>query len=214
MYVNMDDRFVVTVGRQLGCGGKRIGEELAARFGISCYDRELILLASRESGICRELFEQADEKVRFSIAGGLLGLRSSYADDGYAGNYLCNEYLFKIQSGVIRDLAEKQSCIFVGRCADYILRDHPRCINIFICADMKDRIQRVGSEQRIGSGKAGELIERSDKKRAGYYNYYTNKMWGMAASYHLCVNTSNLSVEAAVGLVMTFVEEKLNRSSR
>lgn len=203
------DKFVITIGRQLGSGGKKIGEELAARFGISCYDKELIQMASQESGLGREFFEQADEKTRFSIFGGLLGLRSSYMDEGYVNNYLCNEYLFKIQSDVIRHLADEQSCIFVGRCADYILREYPRCINVFISAEMKDRIRRICDNQQISAGKAKELIERTDKKRAGYYNYYSNKTWGMAASYHLCINSSVFGISGTADYIQDFVEKSL-----
>lgn len=197
--------FVITIGRQLGSGGKLIGEALANRLGVLCYDKELIQMASQESGLCRELFEQADEKTRFSIFGGLLGFRSTYADEGYANNYLCNEDLFKIQSDVIRELAGKQSCIFVGRCADYILREHPHCINVFISAEMNDRIRRVSDGQQISIEKARELIERTDKKRAGYYNYYSNKTWGMAASYHLCINSSVFGIEGSVDFIRNFV---------
>ena len=203
------DKFVITIGRQLGSGGKKIGEELAARFGISCYDKELIQMASQESGLGREFFEQADEKTRFSIFGGLLGLRSSYMDEGYVNNYLCNEYLFKIQSDVIRHLADEQSCIFVGRCADYILREYPRCINVFISAETKDRIRRICDNQQISAGKAKELIERTDKKRAGYYNYYSNKTWGMAASYHLCINSSVFGISGTADYIQDFVEKSL-----
>ncbi len=206
----MNKDFVITIGRQLGSGGKKVGEELAASFGISCYDKELIQMASQESGLSREFFEQADEKTRFSIFGGLLGLRSSYIDESYANNYLCNEYLFKIQSDVIRELAATQSCIFVGRCADYILREHPHCINVFVSAEMKDRIQRVCDDQHISTEKAKELIERTDKKRAGYYNYYSNKTWGMAASYHLCINSSVFGVSGTADFIKAFVERRLD----
>ena len=207
----MDEKFVITIGRQLGSGGKQVGEALAARLGISCYDKELIQMASQESGLCRDFFEQADEKTRFSIFGGLLGLRSSYVDEGFANNYLCNEYLFKIQSDVIRELAGKQSSIFVGRCADYILREHQRCINVFISADMKDRIRRISDSQHISTEKAKELIERTDKKRAGYYNYYSNKTWGMATSYHVCINSSVLGIEGAADFIQLFAEKKLKK---
>lgn len=178
-------------------------------FGISCYDKELIQIASQESGLGREFFEQADEKKRFSILGGLSGLQSGLADEGYANNYLCNEYLFKVQSDVIRNLAEKQSCIFVGRCADYILREHPRCVNIFVSADMEDRMQRIAEDQRLSREKAKDLIERTDKKRAGYYNYYSNKIWGMAASYHLCINSSVLGIAGTVEYIRAFTEKVL-----
>ena len=205
----MDEKYVITIGRQPGSGGKQIGEKLAKRFGISCYDKELIQIASQKSGLGKEFFEQADEKSRFSIVGGLLGFRSNYLGEGYASNYLCNEYLFKIQSDVIRGLAEEQSCIFVGRCADYILREHPKCFNIFVSADMNDRIRRISENQIISPEKALEIIERTDKKRAGYYNYYSNKTWGMAASYHLCINSSILGIPGTADCIQAFIEKDM-----
>ena len=207
----MEEIFIITIGRQLGSGGKSVGEKLAAQLGISCYDKELIQLASQESGLCRDFFEQADEQSRFSILGGLLGFRSSYIDESFSNNYLCNEYLFKIQSDVINEIAGKQSCIFVGRCADYILRERQRCINVFISADMKDRIRRISDSQHISTEKAKELIERTDKKRAGYYNYYSNKTWGMATSYHVCINSSVLGIEGAADFIQLFAEKKLKK---
>ena len=205
----MEEKYFITIGRQLGSGGKHIGNELSKTFGIACYDKELIQIASQESGLGKEFFEQADEKTRFSIFGNCLGLWTSYANETYADNYLCNEYLFKIQSDVVRKLAEEQSCIFVGRCADYILRESPNCINIFISADEKDRVRRVSEEQQITLHAAKEMIAKTDKKRAGYYNYYSNKAWSMSESYHLCINSSVLGISGTAEYIQTFVEKKL-----
>ena len=121
----MDNKFIVNIGRQLGSGGREIGEKLAARLGIDFYDKELINLASEESGLCREFFEKADEKASQGIIGGLFGMRFPFISDGAmpAANCLSNDALFKVQSDVIRKLASEKSCLFVGRCADYILRD-------------------------------------------------------------------------------------------
>ena len=127
----MDNKFIVNIGRQLGSGGREIGEKLAARLGIDFYDKELINLASEESGLCREFFEKADEKASQGIIGGLFGMRFPFISDGAmpAANCLSNDALFKVQSDVIRKLASEKSCLFVGRCADYILRDNPRFVN-------------------------------------------------------------------------------------
>ena len=132
----MNGNYVINIGRQLGSGGKEIGEKLAARLGIDFYDKELINLASEESGLCREFFEKADEKASQGIIGGLFGMRLPFISDGAmpCTNCLSNDALFKIQSDVIRHLAANKSCVFVGRCADYILREHPRCANVFISA--------------------------------------------------------------------------------
>ncbi|MDR2361314.1 MAG: cytidylate kinase-like family protein [Prevotellaceae bacterium] len=197
--------YIITIGRQLGSGGKQVGEQLAQRLGIPCYDKELINLASRESGLNQRFFEKADEKSRFSICGHLFGLHSGYMTEN-TGNYLCNEALFKIQSDVIRKLAAESSSIFVGRCADYILREHPRCLKIFICADLHDRLARLVRMHNIPEKEARLLIEQSDKKRAGYYNYYTNKTWGMATSYDLCMNSSVFGTEEIVRMVELIVK--------
>ena len=205
----MNDKFVINVGRQLGSGGRQIGEKLASEFGISFYDKELINLASKESGLGKEFFENADEKKSHSLIGGLLGLRTNISNEVYVNNYLSNETFFKIQSDIIRELAAEKSCVFVGRCADYILRDHPRCINVFITADADDRIKRVARDQQLTVEKAQEVIEKTDKKRSEYYNYFSNKTWGVAGSYHLCINSSVLGIDETVAFIRRFVEKKL-----
>jgi cytidylate kinase len=197
----MNKYYVITIGRQLGSGGLIIGEKLAAQLGISFYDKELIQIAAQESGLGKEYFEQADEKKGNSIFGGFFGLRGTIAEEPFSTYYLNNETLFKIQSDVIRKLAEKGSCLFVGRCADYVLADNPRCLNIFVYADMKDRIKRIEELQKITAEKARDFIDKSDKKRAGYYNYFSNKVWGVAESYHLCINSSVLGIDETVTLI-------------
>jgi len=202
---NETEKYVITIGRQLGSGGKRVGEILSHQLGIHCYDKELIQLASRESGLGKELFEQVDEKSSRSFFGGLFGSRSGFMGDG-SGNYLCNETLFKIQSDIIRGLAEKESCIFVGRCADYILRDHPYLIQIFITANLEDRIRRISQDCAMNEKEARNRIEQMDKKRAAYYNYYSNKTWGMSMSYDLCVNSSILGVEDTAAFILQYIK--------
>ena len=205
----MNETFVINIGRQLGSGGRQIGEKLSAEFGIGFYDKELIQLASKESGLGKEFFEKADEKSSFSFIGGLLGLRTNINNEVYVNNYLCNETFFKIQSDVIRELAGKDSCVFVGRCADYILRDNPLCINVFITADTEDRIKRVAQTYQLSLDKAQELIVKTDQKRAEYYNYYSNKVWGAAGSYHLCINSSVLGMDQTVAFITQFIKQRL-----
>jgi len=205
----MNEKFVINIGRQLGSGGRQIGEKLATRFGIAFYDKELIQLASKESGLGKEFFENADEKKSHSIIGVLLGLRTNISNEVYVNNYLSNETFFKIQSDIIRELAEEKSCVFVGRCADYILRDHPRCINVFITADTNDRVKRVALDKNITHEKAQEVIEKTDKKRSEYYNYFSNKTWGVAESYHLCINSSVLGIDETVDFISQFVKQRL-----
>ncbi len=205
----MTDKYVINIGRQLGSGGLLIGEKLSKRLGINFYDKELLREASKESGLSKKFFEQADEKSRFGWFGNLFGWFSNPLNEGYLNDdYLRGDVLFRIQSEAIRHLAEKQSCLFIGRCADYVLRDHPRSLNIFISADLEDRIRRIADAQQISREKAQHVIEQVDKRRAGYYNYYSNKVWGAAASYHLCLNSSVLGIDDTVEFIHAFAEKK------
>ena len=147
----MSGNYVINIGRQLGSGGKEIGEKLAARLGIDFYDKELINLASEESGLCKEFFEKADEKASQGIIGGLFGMRFPFISEGAmpCTNCLSNDALFKVQSDVIRRLAAEKSCVFVGRCADYILRDNPDCLSFFIHNNKENRIQRIIESQNL-----------------------------------------------------------------
>jgi len=201
------EKYFITIGRQLGSGGKRIGAQLSQRLNIPCYDKELLQLASRESGLGKEFFEEFDEKTGHSSWGKFLGFSSGFM--GYDEvSYLCNENLFKIQSDVIRNLAEKESGIFIGRCADDILRNFPNCLRVFISADMKDRIKQVIKDEKLTEKEAQIRIERCDKQRSSYYNFYINKVWGVASSYDICFNSSFLSIEEIAGIIEEQVKRK------
>jgi len=204
----MERKYVITIGRQLGSGGRIIGEKLASKLGISFYDKELIQIASQESGLGREFFERADEKRPYSVFGGLFSLRGTIAEEPFSTYYLNNETLFKIQSDVIRRLAEKSSCLFVGRCANYVLSGHPFMLNVFITADLDDRVKRISEREKLTPAKARDYIEKADKKRAAYYNYFSSKPWGMADSYHLCINSSWLGLEATVESICSFASKR------
>ena len=205
------EKFVINIGRQLGSGGRTVGEIIARRLDIRLYDKELINLAARESGICPEIFEKADEKESRGMLSTMIGyLRAPFAgDDAGMTNILSNDALFKIQSDVIRDLASRESCVFVGRCADYILRDHPRTVNIFIAAGRAERIERLCRLHGIAPGEAESLMDRTDARRAAYYNYYSSGTWGMAETYDLCIDSSVLGIDGTTGFVLEFVERKL-----
>lgn len=207
----MNEHYVINLGRQLGSGGKEIGERLAKDLGIAFYDKELIRLASEESGLCSEFFEKADEKTSHGIIAGIFGSRFPFISDGAIsyGSCLSNDALFKIQSDVIRGLAENQSCLFVGRCADYILRDHPRCVNIFVSASREARIERLMHLHTIPPQEAEELMDKADKKRSAYYNYYSGMTWGAAASYHLCIDSSALGIDQTIAFIKEFIKQKL-----
>ena len=203
----MDNKFVITIGRQFGSCGKEIGHELAKRFGIAFYDKELIALASKESGLCQEFFEKADEKNSGNL---LQAFAAGFTFGPFQYNdFLSNDKLFQIQSDVIRKVAGEHSCVIVGRCADYILREHPRCANIFISASQEDRIARLCRIHGISEEAAAEKMNKADKKRSEYYNYYSYKTWGAAATYHLCIDSSVLGIDETVRFIEEFVVKKL-----
>ena len=207
--------FVINIGRQLGSGGRAIGEALAKRLGVGYYDKELIRLASEQSGFSREFFEKADERAsRRGLGSSLFGIRSAFwSEMPVSHNVLSNDALFKVQSDVIRRLADEGSCVFVGRCADYILRDHPRAVSLFITANHDDRVARLMRINGIDAKQAEALMEKVDHRRMGYYNYYSNKRWGAAHTYDLCINSSDLGIERTTDFVEQFVREKLGLTS-
>jgi cytidylate kinase len=205
---------IITIGRQLGSGGRNIGKKLSEAMKMAYYDKEIIEITAKESGLNRRFFEEADEKARTGFSTGILGMRVPFLSEGgiaYGG--LSNEMLFQIQSDVIRDLADKQSCVIIGRCADYILRERNDCFSVFICANEDDRIRRIVNydDNKISVEKARDLMERVDKKRAAFYNYYSNKTWGKASSYHVCLNSSVFGIDGTVLLLEEMVK---NRDAR
>lgn len=209
----MKQPFVITIGRQLGSGGRSIGEAIARRLGVPLYDRELIELAARESGLCPELFERVDERQSRSLFTTLMGyLRAPFTgyEGGNTDNVLSNEALFKIQSDVIREAAAQGSCVFVGRCADYILRDRPHRVDVFVTARAEDRERRLCERYDICGREARAMMERADASRAAYYNYFSSRTWGAAATYDLCLNSSEVGIDGAADFILRFAERKLD----
>ena len=204
----MSSPFVINIGRSLGSGGRAIGHILTKEFNIAYYDREILALAAKESGFCAEVFERNDEKNRFLRT---LGNIIPFIGGGstYYNNELSNENLFRIQSDAIRKAAEDHSCIFIGRCADYVLRNHPRCVNVFVTADMDDRIANVMKWNNCSAEKAQSIIEKGDSERAEFYNFYSSGTWGAASTYHLCINSSVLGIEGTAAFIKEFVIKKL-----
>ena len=189
-------------------GGSEIGKKLADNLNIKYYDKELIQLAAKESGICPELFEKADEKS----SGGLLqAFAMGFSMNGalYQPNdYFTDATLFQVQSDVIRKIAAERSCVIVGRCADYILKDDPHCTSVFIHSSEEDRIKRIIGKNPVTEKEALEQMRKTDKTRASYYNYYTDKTWGAAMSYHLCLNSSVIGTDHCVRLIEEFIKNR------
>ena len=198
---------IINVGRQLGSGGHDIGRMLALDFQAKYYDRELLNLAAKESGFSEKFFEQNDEKKGFLK--GLFNMQTSHVSGGsmYKTNF-SQESLFQFQSDAIQKAAKEGSCVFVGRCADYILRDFPNTVNIFITASMKYRIQQIMNKQHMEYEEARKFIESKESKRAAYYNYYTGKKWGAAESYDLCIDSSILGFVETEKIIAEFIRKK------
>ena len=197
---------IYTIGREFGSGGQYVGEELAKRLGIKLYDKELLQQAAKDSGFCEEIFENHDEKPTNSFLYSLV--MDTYSVNGYStASFLdmpLNHKVFLEQFETIKKIAERESCVIVGRCADYALADHPDCINTFIKADMSSCIKMISKRANITENKAKDMIEKQDKQRASYYNYYTSKKWGDSRSYDLCLNTSKISVDDCVELILQY----------
>lgn len=208
----MTNNTIVNIGRQLGSGGREIGKMLANDLNLRFLDKELITLAAEKSGLCSEFFEKADEKPTNAFTT-LFSMRFPFISDGSMPGYNClsNDALFKVQSEVIRELAQQEPCLFVGRCADYVLRDMPQCTNIFICAPKKMRIERIMEQNSLTRQKAEELIDKTDERRADYYNYYSSKTWGEAKSYHLCIDSSILGINETEKFILDFIKKKAEK---
>jgi hypothetical protein len=197
---------IINVGRQLGSGGHDIGRMLALDFQAKYYDRELLNLAAKESGLSEKIFEENDEKKGFFR--GLLNIGTPHASGGGYKSGITQESLFQFQSDAIMKAAKEGSCVFVGRCADYVLRDFGNTVNIFVTASMDYRIEQIMNKQHMDADEARKFIEQKESKRADYYNYYTGKKWGSAESYDLCVDSSILGLMETEKLIAQFIRKR------
>ena len=190
---------IITIGRQFGSGGREIGMKLAKDLDIGFYDKEMLERASKDSGICKELFETHDEKPTSSFLYSLVmdTYSMGYSSSTYTDMPL-NHKVFLAQFEAIKKIAEEGPCVLVGRCADYALESYENVLNVFIRADLESRIRRIARDTDSTDAKAKDLIIKQDKKRASYYNYYTNKRWGDVESYDLCLNSSKLGIDGTV----------------
>jgi cytidylate kinase len=205
----MDNSKVICIGRQIGSGGKEIAEKLAKKLDLPLYDKEILALAARNTGFGKELFENADEKASLNVFIGFVGSYPMVNDSlMIQENPLSNDALFKMQYDAITQIASKGSAVFVGRCADFILRDHPGLFSVFICGNKKDRIERLCRLRGITMEEAIKTIKKIDKQRSTYYKYYTDKSWGVASSYDVCINSSVLGIDGTVDAILWLLEKQ------
>lgn len=206
-------KIIINVGRQVGSGGRIIAKLLADEFECQFYDKEILNLAAKESGFSEKFFEQNDEQrgffqTLFSMHAPLI------SDNNFYNNKFSQDGLFQFQSEAITKAADEGSCVFVGRAADYVLRTYPNVVNIFITANMKDRIKLVC--QRLGCDEkdAKKLIIDKESERASYYNYYTGKKWGHSCSYDLCINSSYMGLEKTSKFIGDYIRMRFGYNSK
>lgn len=200
---------IITIAREYGSGGHNIGEKLSKEFNIPFYDRELIIRASKESGITEDLFKVIDEQRTKSFLYSLVTGAQSIANKiSAAGTVSMSDRLFLVQSDIIRKAASEGSCVIVGRCGNYILREKYDCVNVFIYASMDYKVERVAKRHNLSDKKAEETINKVDKSRANYYNYYTNETWYDMKHYNLSIDSSKIGEDGAVHLIKEYIKLK------
>ncbi len=205
----MSDNLVITIGRECGSGGREIGRKIADDLGIGYYDKELLDRAAKDSGLARELFETHDEKPTSSFL-------YSLVVDNYSVGFSSSDpstmpidhRIFLAQFESIKKIAEEEPCVIIGRCADYALADHANLLTVFITADESVKITRLMRRHQLNEAKAKDLMIKTDKKRASYYNYYSSKRWGDSKSYDLCINSCRLGVDGTADLIEYYAKKK------
>ena len=210
--MNENKNFVITIGRQFGSGGRELGKLLASTFGIEYYDKELLQEAAKQAGMSPEFFAQSDERAP-SFLSGMFAVGTGYnpASCYSCSSSLTGDSVYCAQSEFIRKIANEKSCVIVGRSADYVLREHPRCVNIFVHSSEEDCIARIMRRgDKPTPEQARTIAHKTNKLRANYYNFYTDKRWGDAASYDLTLNTSLLKMEDAVAIIAEYISRRFN----
>ena len=205
----MMGNLVITICRECGSAGRLIGQKLAADLGVKCYDKELLTLAAKNSGLCEELFKTHDEKPTSSFLYSLV--MDTYSLGYNTSAYMdmpINHKIFLAQFDTIKKLAEEESCVIVGRCADYALADYPNTVSVFICGDEEDKIRHLMERHNVDEAKAKDIMIKTDKRRASYYNYYSSKRWGSCKSYDMCISSSAVGYDGAVDIIKEFAKKK------
>lgn len=192
---------IITIGRQFGSGGSEIGKKISDALSINYYDKNLLQIAAEKSGISTKMFEDADEKHNSFLYSLSLAHYSGIASPAYLNDVITNDKLFVIQSNVIKDIALKESCVIVGRCADSILKEKTDVLSVFITAPYNTRVERIMRVYGVPENNAKSLIKKSDKARASYYNFYSSNTWGNASSYDLCIDSSVFGVDRTAEII-------------
>jgi len=202
----MNGNFYITIGRECGSGGREIAKKLSERLNIQYYNKELITEAAKQSGLSEDILELNDEKPTNSLLYSIVMDTYSF---GYATNSSMdipiNNKAFLAQFNAIKSIADKGSCIIVGRCADYALAQEKDLVSVFITAQEDFRIRRISVENNLTVDKARSFIKKTDKKRSSYYNYYTEKYWGKASSYDLCLCSSKIGIDKCVDTIIEYL---------
>lgn len=198
---------IVTISRQCGSGGRYIGEQLAKELGVPCYDEKLMDMVAKESGFALDFVEEKGERITGSL---LFNIASSltYASNVFSGNGMSlQDEIYFIQNRIIKELAEKEPCVIVGRCADYVLREREDCLNVFIHADDKSKLERAVKYYDMPEKDAPMILKKKDKARYNHYKYYTDLDWGMASNYDLCLNSGLLGIDGCVKVIKNILEQ-------
>ena len=201
---------IITIGRQFGSGGREIGEKLAEHFGIKCYDKELLSRAAKESGFCEEMIQNHDERPTNSFLYNLV--MDTYSFGYNASSFVdmpISHKVFLAQFDTIKKIADDGPCVIVGRCADYALADYDNVLNLFIHGNEECKIKRIKErfDDITSDDKAREMMNKKDKQRQSYYNYYSSKKWGRADSYDLSINSAILGIEGTVKFITQYIED-------
>jgi hypothetical protein len=198
---------IITIGREFGSGGREIGQKIAEKYSIPFYDKELLEEAAKSSGICEELFVRHDESCSNSFLYSLVMGTYPMTPDGRINPEMpLNHRIFLAQFETIKKLAEQSPCVIVGRCADYVLQDNPNMLSVFVTGNMFEKKRRITERYDIEKHKAEDFIRKTDKRRANYYEYYTDRKWGKASNYDFTVNSSIVGTDNAVKLICDFIE--------
>lgn len=205
---------VITIGRQYGSGGRSLGKRIAEVLGMKYYDKELLVEAAKQAGINEEFFEKTDERSP-SFFGGIFSFAQGLKPMGYySGNsVISDDSIYRAQCDFIYSLAEQGPCVIVGRTADYVLRDYPMLVNLFLHAPIEHCVKRIMERENLAADKAQQKAERINKLRSRYYNFYTDKTWGAAPSYHLCIDTSTLTDNDIVEMVKEYVTRRFGHDA-